>query len=186
MRSRRSARTARRAGTSGCSGRPHRWLAEAVYRRATDEAAEHWLETARRLTCDPNDLLAQIAWRSVRQSSSRDEGQVEAGRNVRGGRAARAQATDALNARAAAFMARAEVLRLMDEAREADEASLQGASRSTSRKETLPLPSALRIASERPLPGPLALIRCSYIARTSATPPCGAAVSGRRDERERR
>ena len=104
-------------GTAAC------WLVDVLYEDGDYEALERWLETARK-HADPNDLLSQIAWRSASAKLLAREGQPEADalseEAIR-----RAQATDALNARAAAFMARAEVLRLMDRPDDADEAVVQ-------------------------------------------------------------
>ena len=104
-------------GTAAC------WLVDVLYEDGDYEASKRWLETVHRYV-DPNDLLSQIAWRSASAKLLAREGQAEADamseEAVR-----RAQATDALNARAAALMARAEVLRLMDRPDDADEAVVQ-------------------------------------------------------------
>ena len=63
----------------------------------------------------------------------------------------RAQGTDALNTRAAAFMARAEVLRLMERPDDADEAAAQALAL-YSRRGTLLLPRALRVIARREAP----------------------------------
>ena len=63
-RSRPSAPIARRAGTSDSSRLPQSSLAEAHYLDGDYEAAGHWVAIAREHVAT-NDLLAQIAWRSV-------------------------------------------------------------------------------------------------------------------------
>ncbi len=104
-------------GTAAC------WLVDVIYEDGDYEASERWLETARTYA-DPGDLLSQIAWRSASAKLLAREGQADADAMSQEA-VRRAQATDALNARAAALMARAEVLRLMDRPDDADEAVVQ-------------------------------------------------------------
>ena len=98
-------------------------LAEAHYLDGDYEAAGHWVAIAREHVAT-NDLLAQIAWRSVWAKLLAREGQAGAD-EMSEETVTRAQATDALNARAAAVMARAEVLRLMERPSDANETVAQ-------------------------------------------------------------
>jgi hypothetical protein len=99
------------------------WLSEVTYDDGDHEASGHWVEIARRHV-GPNDLLAQIAWRSVSAKLLAQQGRADAdGKSEEA--VTRAEATDALNARAAAFMARAEVLRLTDRPDDAYKATTQ-------------------------------------------------------------
>ena len=83
----------------------------------------------------PTIFCAQFAWRSVWAKLLAREGSAEA--DAMSEEAVRSrEATDALNARAAAFTARAEVLRLMDRPDDADEA-------------VAPSPRALRAEGKR-------------------------------------
>ena len=149
-------------GTAAC------WLAEVLYEDGDYEAAEHWLEIARRARWTANDLLAQIAWRSVVGEAARASRGRPRQTRCRRRPCARAQATDALNARAAAFMARAEVLRLMERPDDANEAAAQALAL-YEQKGNLAAASG---RGERPLSEPLALTRFCYIARTIGEPPC--------------
>jgi tetratricopeptide (TPR) repeat protein len=97
------------------------WLAEVVYEQGDFEAAHGWLGIARHHVTT-NDLLAQIAWRSVESRLHAQRGDSEQALRVSHEAVARADATDALNAHADALIGHADVLRTAKRADDADRA----------------------------------------------------------------
>ncbi len=98
-------------------------LAEALHQEGDYEAAGRWVAAARTHAAT-SDLLGQIAWRSVAAKLLAQEGRPEADA-MSAEAVRRAQATDALNARAAALMARADVLHAIERPSDANDAIAQ-------------------------------------------------------------
>jgi hypothetical protein len=99
-------------------------LAEACWAGGDYEAAQHWASVARRYAAT-TDLLAQIAWRSIVAKLLAREGSVSAD-ELSAEAVSLGRETDALNARAGALIARADVLQMIGKPSEADDLVLEG------------------------------------------------------------
>jgi hypothetical protein len=109
------------SGDVGYLGSTGSWLAEVVYLLGDYRAAQEWIDVARRHVAS-NDLLGQIAWRSVESRLLAERGDAEQALRVSHEAVARADATDALNAHADALISHADVLRTVKRADDADRA----------------------------------------------------------------
>jgi DNA-binding SARP family transcriptional activator len=100
-------------------------LAEALWMVGNYEAARHWVSLARTRVAT-TDLLAQIAWKSVAAKLLARDGSVAEAEELSNAAVSHARDTDALNARAATLIARADVLQMIGKPSEADDLVVQG------------------------------------------------------------
>ncbi len=129
--------TARRARISDCSDLRRRcWPVAVTATRTVTTKLERWLAAAPRHAAPMTTSAPRFAWRSASAKVARTARGRPRPSMSRGGRASLAGTTDALNARAAAFMARAEVLALMGQHSTMPTRRSPKPSRSTSRRET--------------------------------------------------